>query len=78
MMNLSIRAKGAKGHITKCKNFSRSIQILCKDATLIFGTSARTRTIPWPTKNSSELSEILKKGLENINVLKFALFLEEK
>jgi TrmH family RNA methyltransferase len=38
-----------------------------KDATLIFGTSARTRTIPWPTKISSELSIVLKKALESSN-----------
>ena len=38
-----------------------------KDATLIFGTSARSRTIPWPTKTSSELSTVLKKALESSN-----------
>jgi len=38
-----------------------------KDATLIFGTSARSRTIPWPTKTSSELSIVLKKALESSN-----------
>ena len=60
------RAKGAKDILEKVciyQNLSNAL----KNATLIFGTSARTRTIPWPTKNSSELSEILKKSLENIN-----------
>ena len=61
------RAKGAKDILENVKIYQDLTDSL-KDATLIFGTSARTRTIPWPTKNSSELSEILKKGLENINV----------
>ena len=34
---------------------------------MIFGTSARTRTISWPTKTSSELSIILKTALESSN-----------
>ena len=38
-----------------------------KDSTLIFGTSARTRTIPWPTKTSSELKDTLDNELKNMN-----------
>ena len=54
------RAKGAKDileNLTIYEDLSNAL----KDATLIFGTSARTRTIPWPTKTSSELSNILKR-----------------
>jgi len=49
------RAKGAKDILENVKIYQDLTDSL-KDATLIFGTSARTRTIPWPTKNSSELS----------------------
>ena len=38
-----------------------------EESTLIFGTSARTRTIPWPTKSSSELNLLLKKSLKSKN-----------
>ena len=34
---------------------------------MIFGTSARTRTIPWPTKTSSELKDTLDNELKNMN-----------
>ena len=57
------RAKGAKDILENVKIY-QDLSTSLKDATLIFGTSARTRTIPGPTKNSSELSEILKKSLE--------------
>ena len=60
------RAKGAKDILDNVKIYQDLTGSL-KDATLIFGTSARTRTIPWPTKTSSELTKILKSALENIN-----------
>ena len=60
------RAKGAKDILENLKIYEDLSNAL-KDATLIFGTSARTRTIPWPTKTSSELSIILKKALESRN-----------
>ena len=60
------RAKGAKDILENVKIYQDLTDSL-KDATLIFGTSARTRTIPWPTKTSSELTKILKTALENIN-----------
>ena len=60
------RAKGAKDILDNVKIYQDLTGSL-KDATLIFGTSARTRTIPWPTKTSSELNKILKTALENIN-----------
>ena len=67
------RAKGAKDILENVKIYQDLTDSL-KDATLIFGTSARTRTIPWPTKTSSELSKILKKALENINAKIFFVF----
>ena len=60
------RAKGAKDILENIKIYEDLSAALDK-STLIFGTSARTRTIPWPTKNSSELSSILKKALESSN-----------
>ena len=60
------RAKGAKDILENIKIYEDLSDAL-KDATLIFGTSARTRTIPWPTKTSSELSIVLKKALESGN-----------
>jgi len=60
------RAKGAKDILENVKIYE-DLSAPIKDATLIFGTSARTRTIPWPTKTSSELSIILKKALESSN-----------
>jgi tRNA (cytidine32/uridine32-2'-O)-methyltransferase len=60
------RAKGAKDILEKVKIYE-DLSYALKDATLIFGTSARTRTIPWPTKTSSELSIVLKKALESSN-----------
>ena len=60
------RAKGAKDILEKVKIYENLTDAL-NDATLIFGTSARTRTIPWPTKTSSELSIVLKKALESSN-----------
>ena len=67
------RAKGAKDILENVKIY-QDLSTSLKDATLVLGTSARTRTIPWPTKNSSELSEILKKSLENINVKIIVVF----
>ena len=61
------RAKGAKDILENVKIY-QDLSSSLKGATLIFGTSARSRTIPWPTKTASELSDILKKALENINV----------
>ena len=58
------RAKGAKDILENVKIYNDLVKPL-KDATLIFGTSARTRTIPWPTRTSSELHSILKKALTN-------------
>ena len=60
------RAKGAKDILEKVKIYENLTDALI-DATLIFGTSARTRSIPWPTKTSSELSIVLKKALESSN-----------
>ena len=60
------RAKGAKDILENIKIYD-DLSTPIEDATLIFGTSARTRTIPWPTKTSSELSTILKKALESSN-----------
>ena len=60
------RAKGAKDILENIQIYEDLSAALDK-STLIFGTSARTRTIPWPTKNSSELSSILKKALESSN-----------
>tara|TARA_X000000368_G_C22798154_1_gene609010 strand:+ start:31 stop:774 length:744 start_codon:yes stop_codon:yes gene_type:complete len=60
------RAKGAKDILENVKIYE-DLPSSIEDATLIFGTSARTRTIPWPTKTSSELSTILKKTLESSN-----------
>ena len=60
------RAKGAKDILENIKIYEDLSDAL-KDATLIFGTSARTRTIPWPTKTSSELSIVLKKALKSGN-----------
>ena len=60
------RAKGAKDILDKAKIY-KDLSSALEDSTLIFGTSARTRTIPWPTKHSSELSSTLKKGLKSSN-----------
>ena len=60
------RAKGAKDILENAKIFNDLASAL-KDSTLIFGTSARTRTIPWPTKTSSELKDSLDHDLKNIN-----------
>ena len=60
------RAKGAKDVLEKAKIFDDLASAL-KDSTLIFGTSARTRTIPWPTKTSSELKDTLDNELKNMN-----------
>ena len=60
------RAKGAKDILENAKIFNDLASAL-KDSTLIFGTSARTRTIPWPTKTSSELKDTLDIELKNIN-----------
>ena len=60
------RAKGAKDILEKAKIFADLASAL-KDSTLIFGTSARTRTIPWPTKTSSELKDTLDNELKNTN-----------
>ncbi len=60
------RAKGAKDILESAKIFNDLASAL-KDSTLIFGTSARTRTIPWPTKTSSELKDSLDNDLKNIN-----------
>lgn len=60
------RAKGAKDILENVKIFDDLASAL-KDSTLIFGTSARTRTIPWPTKTSSELKDTLDNELKNIN-----------
>ena len=60
------RAKGAKDILENAKIFNDLASAL-KDSTLIFGTSARTRTIPWPTKTSSELKDSLDNDLKNIN-----------
>ena len=60
------RAKGAKDILENAKIFDDLASAL-KDSTLIFGTSARTRTIPWPTKTSSELKDALDKELKNKN-----------
>ena len=60
------RAKGAKDILENAKIFNDLASAL-KDSTLIFGTSARTRTIPWPTKTSSELKDSLDIELKNIN-----------
>ena len=67
------RAKGAKDILENVKIY-QDLSTSLNDATLIFGTSARTRTIPWPTKTSSELGKILKKALENINAKIFFVF----
>ena len=60
------RAKGAKDILDNVKVYD-DLSSPLEDATLIFGTSARTRTIPWPTKTSSELGTVLKKTLESTN-----------
>lgn len=60
------RAKGGKDILENAKIFDDLASAL-KDSTLIFGTSARTRTIPWPTKTSSELKDTLDIELKNIN-----------
>ncbi len=67
------RAKGARDILENIKIYD-DLSLPLKDATLIFGTSARKRTIPWPTKNSSELSNILKKALESANAKIFFVF----
>ena len=71
--NAFYRAKGAKDILDNLKvydNLSSSLE----DATLIFGTSARTRTIPWPTKTSSELGTVLKKAFESDNAKIYFVF----
>jgi len=60
------RAKGAKDILENIKIY-KDLSAALHEATLIFGTSARTRTIPWPTKTSSELKSILNKTLESSN-----------
>ena len=60
------RAKGGKDILENAKIFDDLASAL-KDSTLIFGTSARTRTIPWPTKTSSELKDTLDIELKKIN-----------
>ena len=60
------RAKGAKDILENVKIYNDLVTPL-KDATLTFGTSARTRTISWPTRTSSELHSILKKALASKN-----------
>ena len=60
------RAKGGKDILENAKIFDDLASAL-KDSTLIFGTSARTRTIPWPTKTSSELKDTLDNELKNMN-----------
>ena len=60
------RAKGARDILENLKIYENLSQAL-ENATLIFGTSARTRTIPWPTKTSSELSSIIEKALARTN-----------
>lgn len=60
------RAKGAKDILENVKIFD-DLATALKDSTLIFGTSARTRTIPWPTKTSSELKDTLDNELKNMN-----------
>ena len=60
------RAKGAKDILDDAKIYGDLSNAL-EDSTLIFGTSARARTIPWPTKNSSELTSLLKTGLQSNN-----------
>ena len=60
------RAKGAKDILENIKIY-KDLSAALNEATLIFGTSARTRTIPWPTKTSSELNTILNKALESSN-----------
>ena len=60
------RAKGAKDILENVKIFDDLASAL-KDSTLIFGTSARTRTIPWPTKTSLELKDTLDNELKNMN-----------
>ena len=60
------RAKGAKDILENIKIY-KDLSAALHEATLIFGTSARARTIPWPTKTSSELNSILNKALESSN-----------
>ena len=60
------RAKGAKDILEKAK-IKKNLSLALEESTLIFGTSARTRTIPWPTKSSSELNLLLKKSLKSKN-----------
>tara|TARA_B100001559_G_C16268933_1_gene515150 strand:- start:12 stop:755 length:744 start_codon:yes stop_codon:yes gene_type:complete len=60
------RAKGAKDILENVKVYN-NLSAPLEGATLIFGTSARTRTIPWPTKTSSELRIVLKKALGSAN-----------
>ena len=60
------RAKGAKDILESLKIYE-NLSAALENATLIFGTSARTRTIPWPTKTSSELSSIIEKALARTN-----------
>ena len=67
------RAKGAKDILENIKIYEDLSAALDK-ATLIFGTSARTRTIQWPTKTSSELSSILRKALESSNAKIYFVF----
>jgi tRNA (cytidine32/uridine32-2'-O)-methyltransferase len=60
------RAKGAND-ILENLNIYENLSTALENATLIFGTSARTRTIPWPTKTSSELSSVIEKALARTN-----------
>ena len=60
------RAKGARDILENVKIYE-NLSTALENATLIFGSSARTRTIPWPTKTSSELSSILEKALARAN-----------
>ena len=60
------RAKGAKDILENIKIY-KDLSAALNEATLIFGTSARNRTIPWPTKTSSELNSILNKAFESSN-----------
>ena len=60
------RAKGARDILENLKIYE-NLSTALENATLIFGTSARTRTIPWPTKTSSELSTIIEKALARTN-----------
>ncbi len=60
------RAKGASNILDNTKVF-KTLDEALKDSTLIFGTSARERSIPWPLRDSDNLTDIILKEIGKSN-----------